>query len=145
VMHHRSKGLSGIQCVVTLVVDAPYPDLRDVLALLRKHPSLVRFIVLSQERGLAPAMGVLRFVGAPPATRATRYTLTHWLCSLSLSLCANREEVEREEAGIESTSTEPLLSVDPYRLLQHIEQQSAGSIAVDGTTRERRGSDIACL
>jgi hypothetical protein len=94
--------LTGIQGAVTLALEPPYPDLRNILALIRQHPSLIRVVVLSQERALSQAAQIMR------------------------------AEIAREEEDVEPPPTEPLLTMDIYGLLSHIESHTLGDIAVSG-------------
>lgn len=115
------KDFTDIHVVVTLLIERPFPRLESLLAFLRKQP-LVRFVVLSLQR--APSE-LLRQMEARLGPDQDASDASERLRRIGAQLQQHQQD---NAVNSPLASSE---SVDPYELLQLVEQATSGSIGVN--------------
>lgn len=109
----------GIQLVVTLCLNPPYPHLKDILSFIRAQHGFIRLCVLSMERS---PKELLDSLGKKVETRFYSPHSSHVGYS-------ERFTEKKLESGQTLSHIE---SIDIYELLEHIQRSTHNSIAISG-------------
>lgn len=101
--------ISDIQLLITIVVELPFPDLTEILRMLRRHHEMVRVITLTVARPQAAIMTAVKHFSHV----VTRRIIT---------------TVNNNGIGADGTDAGPPPSVDLYRLLEAVQVATDGEV-----------------